>query len=112
MKFKWSAVLTFLLIIALMTGGSALAFNDIKDTVGKDEIMALKNKGIISGFTDTTFAPQGKLSYAQGITLIVKGFDLNINAMKFIKKPEASDYFTKVPDNAWYAQSLMYAQLN
>jgi hypothetical protein len=112
MKFKWSAVLTFLLIIALMTGGSALAFNDIKDTVGKEEIMALKNKGIISGITDTTFAPKGKLSYAQGITLIVKGLDLNINSLQFIKKPEASDYFTKVPDKAWYAQSLMYAQLN
>jgi hypothetical protein len=112
MKFKWSAVLTLLLIIALMTGGSALAFNDIKDTVGKEEIMALKDKGIISGITDSKFAPQGKLTYAQGITLIVKGLDLNINELKFIKKPEASDYFTKVPDKAWYAQSLMYAQLN
>jgi hypothetical protein len=112
MKFKWSAVLTLLLIIALMTGGSALAFNDIKDTVGKEDIMALKNKGIISGITDTTFAPNGKLSYAQGITLIVKGLDLNINSKQFIKKPEASDYFTKVPDKAWYAQSLLYAQLN
>jgi hypothetical protein len=112
MKFKWSAVLTFLLVLTLMTGGSALAFNDINDTVGKEAIMALKDKGIISGITDTKFAPNGKLSYAQGITLITKGLNLNINDIAFIKKPEASDFFTKVPDTAWYAQSLMIAQLN
>jgi hypothetical protein len=34
MKFKWSAALTFLLVLTLMTGGSALAFNDINNTVG------------------------------------------------------------------------------
>lgn len=111
-NIKWSSVLTLLLIVALMTGGSALAFNDIKDTAGKEEIMLLKEKGIISGITDKTFAPQGKLTYAQGITLIVKGFNLNINAMLFAKMPVASDYFTKVPNNAWYAKSLLYAQLN
>jgi hypothetical protein len=92
MKFKWSAVLTFLLVITLMTGGSALAFNDINDTVGKEDIMALKDKGIIKGITDTKFAPNGKLSYAQGITLITKGLDININAMDFFKEPKASDY--------------------
>lgn len=112
MRFKWSAVLTFLLILTLMMGGSALAFNDIKDTVGKEEIMALKDKGILSGITDTTFAPQGKLTYAQGITLIVKGLDLNTNAIDFFKMPEASDVFTKVANKAWYAQSLLYAKLN
>jgi hypothetical protein len=109
---KWSAVLAVLLLFTLLTGGSAWAFNDINDTVGKKEIMALKDKGIINGITDETFAPQGKLSYAQGITLIVKGLDLNIKTKNFIKKPEASDYYTKVPNKAWYAQSLMYAQLN
>jgi hypothetical protein len=109
---KWSAVLAVLLVFTLLTGGSAWAFNDINDTVGKEEIMALKDKGIISGTTDKTFAPQDKLSYAQGMTLIVKGLDLNIKAKNFIKKPKASDYFTKIPDKAWYAQSLMYAQLN
>ena len=112
MKFKWSAVLTFLLVFTLITGGSALAFNDINDTAGKEDIMALKDKGIISGITDKTFAPNGKLSYAQGITLITKGLNLNINAMLFLKEPKASDFFTKVPDKAWYAQSLMFAQLN
>jgi hypothetical protein len=111
-NYKWSSVITILLILTLMTGGSALAFNDIKDTVGKEEIIALKDKGIINGITDKTFAPQGKLSYAQGITLIVRGLDLNISHMNFFKKPEASDYFTKIPDQAWYAQSLLYAQLN
>ncbi|QGQ94856.1 S-layer homology domain-containing protein [Paenibacillus psychroresistens] len=112
MKFKWSAVLTFLLVFTLMTGGSALAFSDINDTVGKEDIMALKDKGIISGISDTIFAPNGKLSYAQGITLITKGLNLNINAMSFFKEPKASDFFTKVSDKAWYAQSLMFAQLN
>jgi hypothetical protein len=112
MKLKWSAVLTFLLIFTLMTGGSALAFNDIKDTVGKEQIIALKDKGIISGISDTTFAPQGKLTYAQGITLIVKGLDININALQFFKEPKASDYFTKISDKAWYAKPIMFAQLN
>lgn len=112
MRTKWNVVLSVMLVFTLLTGGSAFAFNDLGNTVGKDEILALKDRGIISGTTDKTFSPQGKLSYAQGIALIAKGMDLNTNHMKFVKKPEASDYFKKIPDQAWYAPFFINAHLN
>lgn len=47
---------------------------------------------------------------ATAVALIVKGLNLNIDHIRFIKAPKASDYFTKVKDNAWYAESFIIAQ--
>ncbi|WP_372663207.1 S-layer homology domain-containing protein [Cohnella sp.] len=47
---------------------------------------------------------------ATAVALIVKGLNLNIDHIRFIKAPKASDYFTKVKDNAWYAEHFIIAQ--
>ncbi|WP_314587857.1 protease complex subunit PrcB family protein [Paenibacillus terrigena] len=52
------------------------------------------------------------LNAATAVTMIVKGLDLNIDNIKFIKQPEASDYFTKVKNNASYAEYFIIAQIN
>lgn len=52
------------------------------------------------------------LNAATAVTMIVKGLDLNIDNIKFIKKPEATDYYTKVKNNSSYAEDFIIAQYN
>lgn len=72
----------------------------------------LRDRGIVSGVDSEHFAPRSPISYAQTISMIVKGLGLNIDNMRFIKKPEASDYFTNVPNDAWYAEAFIIANMN
>ncbi|HEY9257470.1 protease complex subunit PrcB family protein [Chitinophaga sp.] len=63
----------------------------------------------------TTYAapkPQSRISFGSGIDLIVKGLGLNIDNIRFIKAPKASDYFKLANDKASYAQSLIIAGNN
>lgn len=91
---------------------SAYAFQDIKGDPAEQSILSLKEAGIVSGVDANHYDPKGKLSFAQAVYLITKGLELNINHIKFVKQPLASDYFTSVSDSAWYADSLVIAHLN
>jgi len=112
MRKRWSLALTLVLIISCLLGGSVLAFNDLDSRADKDILLTMKDKGLISGADGKHFNPEGKLTNAEGIQLIVKGFDLNIDNLRFIKEPKASDYFKNVSDDAWYAQTFIIAQFN
>ncbi|MEI3797267.1 PrcB C-terminal [Chitinophaga ginsengisegetis] len=64
---------------------------------------------------DTEFPapkPQSRISIGNGIDLIVKGLGLNIDNVRFIKAPKATDYFKKANDKASYAPSLIIAAVN
>ncbi|MBD3918057.1 S-layer homology domain-containing protein [Paenibacillus sp. PR3] len=101
------------LLIALMTsllfliGQSVFAFSDTQSDVNADKITSLQKQGILSG-SGGKFRPNDKLTYAEGISLLVKGFELK-DTNVYIKKPEASDYYTRIPNNAWYAESFVIA---
>lgn len=112
MKPKMNFIVMMSLVFVMMFTTSVYAFEDIKGDPAEQSIMKLKEAGIVSGETAKQFNPKGKVSFAQGIPLIVKSLDLNINHIKFIKEPLASDYFTSVPDREWYSQSFVIAQLN
>ncbi|WP_052487112.1 S-layer homology domain-containing protein [Gordoniibacillus kamchatkensis] len=112
MKRRWTMLAVLSLCMLLFFGTSAFAFDDLSGIPGSSKIESLKNDRIVSGDSEKEFKPHRKTTYAEGIQLIVKGLDLNIDNIKFIKKPEASDYFTKVPDDAWYAQAFIIAQHN
>ncbi|RKN86801.1 S-layer homology domain-containing protein [Paenibacillus ginsengarvi] len=112
MKKRLLMAVTAILIAIAMMAGSAYAFSDTSGDPNEDHINALQQAGIVSGVNEQMFAPKGKVTMAQGITMLVKAFDLNIDRLRFIKEPKASDYFTKVADDAWYATSFMYAHLN
>ncbi|MGO4290650.1 protease complex subunit PrcB family protein [Chitinophaga sp. RAB17] len=56
--------------------------------------------------------PQSRISFGNGIDLIVKGLGLNIDNIRFIKAPKATDYFKLANDKAPYAQSLIIAGNN
>ncbi|GAA3404149.1 protease complex subunit PrcB family protein [Paenibacillus hodogayensis] len=109
-KLTWTA--TAALALTTILGGSAYAFSDIKGDPNETQIISLQQAGIISGVTAEQFAPKGKVTMAQSVAMLVKAFDLNINHISFIKQPKASDYFTGIADDAWYATPFLYAQLN
>lgn len=109
-KKHWIVLLTVLLTFVLAS--SAYAFSDIKGDPAEESILALKEAGLVSGIGNDLFDPTGEVPYAQGVHLIVKGLGLNIDNIRFIKEPKASDYFENVPDDAWFAPSFIIAQLN
>src|SRR5690606_22886797 len=101
---------SLLLLFAFVLGGSVHGFADIAADQGKAEIMALKESHLISGIGGNKFGPNQKLTNAQGVVMIIKGLNLNIDHLRFIKQPLASDYYTNIDDDAWYAHALIVAQ--
>jgi hypothetical protein len=96
----------------LLFSQGVFAFQDIKGDPAEAKIRALQQAGIISGVSEDSFAPNGKVTYAQGIHLLVKGLDLNMDRIRFIKEPKASDTYSNVKDDAWYASSMITAFYN
>lgn len=102
---------TIIALVMLTFAGQCFAgvnpFTDINEAVGKDKILSLQEQGIIKGYGNGIFAPNAPLTAAQGIQLLVNAFDLNIDNIRFIKEPKASDYFKNADDNAWYADAFI-----
>lgn len=108
---KLVTLLSATLLLGSLTAGSVFAFDDLNQEQ-KAPIMALKERGVVSGMDGKHFVPTGQVSYAQAVHMLVKGLDINISAMTFIKAPEATDYYTNIPNDAWYAESFVKAHLN
>ncbi|MBP1156881.1 MULTISPECIES: S-layer homology domain-containing protein [unclassified Paenibacillus] len=108
---KIITILSATALLGSLTAGSSFAFVDL-DQDHKTPIMTLKERGIVSGMDGKHFVPMGKVSYAQAVHMLVNGLDININAMLFVKAPQATDYYTNIPNDAWYAQSFVNAHLN
>ncbi|WP_438445369.1 S-layer homology domain-containing protein [Gorillibacterium sp. sgz5001074] len=109
-KKTWTALTLSSLLVGSLTFGTAFAFNDL-DPENSAAVQALQERGIVSGVDDQHFVPKGKITYAEGVQLLVKAFGLNIDNVRFIKQPLASDYFTNVPNDAWYAKAFIIAQV-
>lgn len=112
MKNKWSFILILMMVFTLAAGSSAFAFADIQGDPGQASIQALKDQGLISGVDGERFDPSAAMSYSQAVHVLVKSFGLNLDRFRFIKEPLASDYYTAVSNDAWYAQDFIVAQLN
>lgn len=99
------------LLVGTMSSG-ALAFSDIEGVPQANTIMELKERGVVGGFEDGTFAPRAQLSAQQAIPLIVRAMELSLAKFTFIKQPLASDSFTNIPNDAWYAEAFVIAHVN
>ncbi|MFG0216915.1 S-layer homology domain-containing protein [Brevibacillus porteri] len=106
-------------IIALLTVSFAqpsfaatTPFTDLAQSGAKDKILSLQQQGVIKGVDDSKFAPNETITAAQGIQLIVNAFDLSLAAIRFVKAPQATDFFSKADNEAWYAESLIIAAAN
>ncbi|MFI8712233.1 S-layer homology domain-containing protein [Brevibacillus brevis] len=87
-------------------------FTDLGQSGAKDKILSLQQQGVIKGVDDSKFAPNETITAAQGIQLMVNAFDLSLAAITFVKAPQATDYFSKADNDAWYAESLIIAAVN
>jgi hypothetical protein len=109
---KFVAVTVLTLSLTGQCFAAETPFTDINAVAEKDKIVSLQERGIVKGTGSGLFAPSSPVTAAQGIQLIVNAFGLNIDNIRFIKEPKATDYFSKANDNAWYANALIIASLN
>lgn len=110
------AAITTVSLLSFSLAGQIFAadssFKDIDSVAGKDKISSLKEQGLIKGISDTQFLPGAKVTTAQGIQFISGGLQLSLAAIDFNKAPVASGIFSKVKDNAWYADAFINAHYN
>jgi len=101
----------FLLVAAmlLLLAAPVSAFQDVSagDDV-YDKIVKLRKRGVING-VDGRFLGDKELTYAEGITMLVRGMKLNLDGYRFIKQPEARDSYDHVPEDAWYTEAFITA---
>lgn len=91
------------LVMLFSLAPAMYAFSDVKDSRGAEHIHKLKDRGIVSGDKSDKFSPKRKLTNAEAVNLLVKAFDLNLDHVKFMKAPKASDYYPKMKNNKWYS---------
>lgn len=112
MKKKPLLMLAITAIMLLVLGQTAMAFSDTGSGSNAEKINALKEQGVLNGTGNDQFKPEGELTYAAAISMLVKGFDLNLNAFDFVKKPEATDTFPNLSNDAWYSEAFVIAHYN
>lgn len=112
MKIKPFLLFTVAALLIFSLGQTVWAFSDTKGDPNEKKIEALQQQGIIKGNNNGKFNAKGKLTYAAGISMIVKGFDLNIDHIRFVKEPKVTDHFKNLKDDAWYSQAFINAQYN
>ena len=115
MKLKVKTIILATILVLAMTVQSFAAaspFTDINNSPSKDKIIALYDAGVIKGVGNGLFNPDGTVTAAQGVQMIVNAFDISLAAFSFIKAPQATDWFKKADDNAWYADALIRAGAN
>ncbi|MFD0697675.1 S-layer homology domain-containing protein [Paenibacillus sp. GCM10027628] len=109
---SFSAVAVLSLSLAGHSFAATTAFTDLDRVAAKDKIISLQSQGFVSGVSSDLFQPNAALTTGQGIQMIVKALGLNIDNIKFAKAPQATDYFAKAKNDAWYSQSLIIAANN
>lgn len=109
MRKKISLLIVTLLCMT-MVGQTSLAFEDSQTDPNVDEIMALKEAGILQGGPNGNFNPSQPLTTAAGISMIVKGLDLTSSESDMELLAE-NDY-TNIAEHAWYAEAFMIALMN
>ncbi len=91
---------------------AAIQFTDISNLSSKDKIVSLQERGVVKGDGKGLFAPNNLITAAEGIQFIVNAFGLNIDNIRFIKEPMATDYFPNAKNDAWYSNTLIIAAMN
>jgi len=104
---------TLLTLSFVQQGFAATApFTDLIHVAAKDKILALQQQGLLRGVDEHRFMPDAAITAAQGIQLIVSALELNLDGVRFIKPPKATDFFAKADNDAWYANVLIVAANN
>ena len=94
-KNKFVALIVMLMFALIMSTPSveAKGISDIEGHWAEIHIKQMTSEGIISGYNDGTFNPDGKITRAEFATLIVKGFKLSKNEGKTFN--DTKDHWAK-----------------
>ncbi|TDQ39089.1 S-layer homology domain-containing protein [Aureibacillus halotolerans] len=85
--------------IALPGVSQAAEFTDLTSSNGHyDDIMALVERGVITGFPDGTFQPQASLTRAQAAVMFTRALDLQVPD----DANELLEAFNDIPGDAYY----------
>jgi S-layer homology domain. len=104
-----AAMLAAWLLIWLSSAGAAAAFPDISGDPNADRIRKLQEEGVLTGDANGRFRPDDRLTYAEGVSMIVKGLRLSLEGIRFVKAPKASDSYDFVLDGKWYSDAFITA---
>ncbi|WP_379137912.1 S-layer homology domain-containing protein [Paenibacillus sp. sgz500958] len=107
-----SAAAALTLSFAGQQFASAATFKDLNNVQDKEKIIALQNSGLIKGISTYLFGPHIPISEAEGVQMIVNSLGLNLDLVRFVKEPKATDYFAYASNSAWYSQALIIAAVN
>jgi|GEM_PF-501668 len=107
-----SAAVALALSLAGQDFASAAAFKDINSVQDKDKIIAMYDSGLIKGITAELFAPNKTVTQAEGVQLFVNALGLNLDLVRFVKEPKASNFYKNAKDSAWYANAFIIAAVN
>lgn len=111
-------LVSFICVLALVLGGINLPvkaesnFSDIEGSLYEEAIISLFDLGLIQGVGNDQYRPEAWLTNAQAIQMYVNLFDLNLDFIRFIKAPMASDYFGNADNDGWYADAFIKAGVN
>jgi hypothetical protein len=86
-------------IIASPLMAMAAFFPDSQNNWAKNAIQSLSDQGILTGYPDGSFRPQGLITRAEFSAMMVKALSLNINAT-------GSQTFNDVPTGHWAYPSI------
>ncbi|MEK3687346.1 S-layer homology domain-containing protein [Paenibacillus sp. FSL R10-2736] len=109
-RAKKMSIACGILAASLSFGASAFAFSDLNGHSAETKINALHDAGVINGITSDLFAPNAKVTLAQGVQFLVKGLALKPQTDTGSNSSTASSFFDNVKDNAWYASSFLTAK--
>lgn len=110
-RAKKMSIACGILAASLSFGASAFAFSDLSGHSAETKINALHDAGVINGITSELFAPNAKVTLAQGVQFLVKGLALTpVTDTGSSNSSTASSFFNNVKDNAWYAFSFLTAK--
>lgn len=76
-------------------------FKDVWGHWAETEIKSMTEKGIINGYDDGTFKPDGKIKRSEFVKIICEAFGLNSTS---------DNEFSDVPDNSWYRDYVSSAE--
>lgn len=107
-----SVAVALALSLAGQDFASAAAFKDIDNVQDKDKIVALHESGLIKGISAELFAPNKSVTQAESVQFFVNSLGLNLDLVRFVKEPKASDYYKNAKDSAWYAEAFIIAAVN
>ncbi len=96
MKFKRVIAAAAVIAAAFSQTAFAAEFNDIKGHWAEEPISILADKGIVSGLSETEFNPDGIVTRAEFLRMIMMVMEIKTNDYR-------SGECLEVPKNAWYA---------